>query len=136
VRRLLFFTLIIGLALTACGRKQMPQLVTDTPPQIVELRHEIGERAIKLTMRITGGSYGIGYQIDRAEMDPYCKCPGFWQRYREEFPAEKNIGKELSVALSLGDGTVEYAFRVRAVDGLGQLGPWSKPIRARAGALE
>lgn len=136
MRRLLFFTLIIGLALTACGRKQMPQVVTEAPPQIAELQHETREITLKVTMRLAGGSHGIGYQIDRAEMDPYCKCPGFWRRYREEYPARKNVGKKLSLMLPLGSSEVGYVFRIRAVDGLGRFGPWSKPIRARAGALE
>ncbi|MFQ5582615.1 MAG: hypothetical protein ACE5F3_08340 [Mariprofundaceae bacterium] len=134
MRKLLFFTLIAGLMLTACGRKQMPQVVAEHPPQIAELQHAVVGNSLKLTLRLTGGSDGVGYQIDRTEMDPYCKCPGFWKRYREEYPAVKNADRELTQMINLRTGKVEYVFRIRAIDGLGRLGPWSKPIQARAEA--
>lgn len=121
---------------TACGRKAPPQIQSDAPPRIAELQHEIAGNSLKLTLRLVGGEAGVGYQIDRAELDPYCKCPSMWRRYFELPPHPKYAGKPLVRILNLRSGKQTYFFRVRAVDGLGRLGPWSRPIRARAEAMD
>lgn len=121
--------------LAACGRKEAPQIVSGAPPRIAELHHEISGNSLKLQLRLVGGEEGIGYQIDRAEMDPYCKCPSMWRRYYELPPHAKYAGKKLTRLINLRSSKQAYFFRIRAVDGLGRLGPWSKPIQARAEAM-
>lgn len=126
------WVLMVGV-LAACGKKEPPQIVeTSTPPNIEQLQTMTTGKSIQFTFRLVGGEEGVGYQIDRAIEDPYCKCPGFWRRYYEEAPKTGLQGKEVKKLLSLGTGESVYYFRIRAVDGLGRLGPWSQPIRARA----
>lgn len=127
--------LCLAVFLTACGRKEAPQIVAGSPPEIAALTHEISGNSLKLDLRLAGGEEGVGYQIDRAEMDPFCKCPGMWRRYYELPPHSSHANKPLTRLINLRSSKQEYFFRIRAVDGLGRLGPWSKPIHARAEAL-
>jgi len=124
-------------ALAGCGRKEPPQPIVDNaPPAIVSIKHLIAGNSLRLDFETSGGSVGIGYQIDRAEMDPYCKCPGIWRRHHEELPNPKNFDKSsMSQLINLRGGDVEYLFRVRAIDALGRFSEWSKPIRARSEIL-
>ncbi|MFQ5355914.1 MAG: hypothetical protein ACE5DY_05415 [Mariprofundaceae bacterium] len=125
--------LCIALVLVACGRKEPPQLTAETPPpEIASLKHEIVTNNLAFDIRLEGGSEGVGYQIDRAEIDPHCNCPGFWRRYFEQPPSLKVAGENMRKLVSLRGGRVEYAFRLRAVDGLGRLSAWSKTIRAKS----
>lgn len=134
MRKFLLLFIMAAFVLAGCGRKEPPQPVADNaPPAIVSLEHFITENILHLDIKMSGGSGGIGYQIDRAEMDPYCKCPGIWRRHYEEMPNPKNFDKpSISQMLNLRGGDIEYVFRVRAVDALGRFSEWSKPIRARA----
>ncbi|MDT8375357.1 MAG: fibronectin type III domain-containing protein [Mariprofundaceae bacterium] len=134
MRKFLLFFVITAFVLAGCGRKEPPQPIADNaPPALVSVEHIITGNSLKLDMVLSGGSGGLGYQIDRAEMDPYCKCPGEWRRYYEEMPNPKNFDKpSLSKLINLRGGDMEYVFRVRAVDALGRFSEWSKPIRARA----
>ena len=125
----------LALAMGACGRKEAPQIIRGAPPQIAELHHEISGNSLKLQLRLVGGEEGVGYQIDRAEVDPYCKCPGMWRRYYELLPHPRHANKPLTRLINLRSSGQAYFFRIRAVDGLGRLGPWSKPIHARAEAM-
>lgn len=125
--------LCIALVLVACGRKEPPQLIAENPPpEIASLKHEIVTNNLAFDIRLEGGSEGVGYQIDRAEIDPHCNCPGFWRRYFEQPPSLKVAGENMRKLVSLRGGRVEYAFRLRAVDGLGRLSAWSKTIRAKS----
>jgi len=137
MRKTLLLLMIAGIVLTACGRKEPPQPVAENaPPAIVSIESVIAGNSLKLDITLSGGKGGIGYQIDRAEIDPYCKCPGFWRRYYEEVPNSKNFERaSMPQLINLRGGDFEYAFRVRAVDILGRFSEWSKPIRARAEAF-
>lgn len=125
--------LTIALALTGCGRKEPPvPMAPSAPPAIASMTHEVSANSLKLVLVLSGGSGGVGYQIDRAPIDPYCHCPGFWRRYRAS-PARPELeGVKTTVLINLRGGDLAYAFRVRAVDALGRLGPWSKVIRVRS----
>jgi len=117
----------------SCGRKEPPQVIGEgPPPAIAEMTHEIEGNVLILNLRLLGGADGIGYQVDRTEIDPYCKCPGFWRRFFERPPMLEQAGKLLQRNINLKTTVKEYVFRIRAVDGLGRLGPWSKPFRAQA----
>jgi len=128
------FVLILALALGGCGRKEAPQpIAEEAPPVITAISHTMAGNVLKIEMKISGGSYGLGYQIDRAEIDPYCKCPGFWRRYQEQQPTKENLDKEnFSELIPLRAPDVEFAFRVRAIDALGRFSEWSRVIRAKA----
>ncbi len=127
--------LILGLAALAiagCGRKEMPIADTGKPPAITNLSTAMAGNSLRLTFTLTGGSGPVGYQIDRAEIDPVCQCPTDWRRFYEQpaIPGQKN--KELTKALNLRTAKRTFFFRIRAVDAFGNLGPWSQTIRARA----
>ena len=126
----------LGLVLAGCGRKEPPQVTDERQePQIASLEQVISGNILKLDLSLAGGADGIGYQIDRAEQDPGCKCPSFWRRYYELPPVADRAGKPLVRALDLKSHKKAFYFRIRAVDGLGRLGPWSKPIFGRAEAM-
>lgn len=129
----LILAMATTLILTGCGRKEAPQVVVDTaPPEVVELQSVVSGNSLRLDFRLTGGQGGVGYQIDRAEIDPHCDCPSFWRRYFEAYPnAEMRKAAQYKM-INLKGGDMEYAFRIRAVDSLGRLSPWSKVIRAKA----
>jgi len=133
IKNSLIIAVLSVLILTGCGRKEMPQPVTsEEPPSIVSISHEVAGNSLKIELQLAGGSYGIGYQIDRAEIDPYCKCPGFWRRYLEEAPNPANFDKpRLSQLISIKSLDTEYAFRVRAIDALGRFSEWSQIIRVK-----
>lgn len=86
MRRTLLLTLMLGLGLTACGRKEAPRPVVaeSEKPQIQNLESEIAGNILKLSFTLVGNPAGMGYQIDRTQVDPYCKCPGFWRRYYDQ----------------------------------------------------
>jgi hypothetical protein len=133
MRKVLFILAIAALVLSGCGRKEPPQPVTsNAPPAIVEISHIVEGNILRISMELSGGSDGIGFQVDQAEIDPYCNCPGFWRRYREKSPHPQNFDKPLSQLITLKSLEKEYAFRVRAIDALGRLSEWSKVIRVRA----
>ncbi len=134
MRKFVLLFVVAAFVLVGCGRKEPPQPVAENaPPTIASLKHTIIRNSLNLDIKTSGGSGGIGYQIDRAEMDPYCKCPGIWRRYYEEMPIPKNFDKSsMSQLINLRSGDVEYLFRVRAIDALGRFSEWSRPIRAKA----
>jgi len=134
MRNFLIVLAIAALSLTSCGRKEPPQpVVSDSPPQITEIKHSVSGNSLRIDLKLAGGSYGIGFQVDRAEIDPHCDCPSFWRRYTEAAPKAKNYELPgLSKLINLRGGDMEYAFRVRAIDALGRFSEWSKTIRARS----
>jgi hypothetical protein len=132
MRKLTLLLAITAMLAAGCGRKEPPQAIaTAGPPQLTITSQELAGNIIKLHLRLEGGDKGIGYQIDRSEMDPYCNCPSNWQRLYEEPPMDRNRGADLKKLLRLRlDRT--YMYRIRAVDGLGRLGSWSKPFSGKA----
>ncbi len=118
--------------LTACGRKEMPQVDTDKPPHIEGLKHDMAGNSLRLTFVLNGGTGPVGYQIDRAEIDPHCNCPAFWRRFYGQPAIREQKGQVLTHTLNLQTYKRAFAFRIRAVDSLGNLGAWSTPIRVRA----
>jgi len=131
MRNGIWVLLMAVLVLGGCGRKEAPQIIHDAqPPRLVGLQHELSGMVLKLGFELVGNPEGVGFQIDRAEMDSYCKCPGLWRRYLEQLPSPQNIGVPITKILKLRTPNVEYVFRVRAVDMTGQLGPWGKIIHA------
>jgi hypothetical protein len=125
--------LLAVLLLGGCGRKEVPQVISGAaPPELLGLKHEVQGATLTLTFRLQGDPAGLGYQIDRTEIDPYCQCPGFWRRDFEQPPRPGLGGKKLTRAIALKTDKKEFVFRVRAYDEAGRLGPWSKSIRVRA----
>jgi len=131
MRNRIWILLAAVLVLSSCGRKEAPQMIHDSqPPELVDLQHELNGMVLKLDFALAGNPAGVGYQVDRAEIDPYCKCPGFWRRYLEQPASPRHMGAPITKLLRLRSTTTEYVFRIRAFDATGQLGPWSKHIRA------
>jgi len=126
------FSLVVAVLLLAvgCGRKEAPQVMVDAgPPEIATLNVIAADPSNKVEIELVGGEGGVGYQIDRAEMDPYCKCPSVWQRYYEEPPQVRNNTRKLEKMIRLEVGGHDYVYRFRAIDALGRLGAWSKQIQ-------
>lgn len=127
---------VLAMLVAGCGLKQPPHVLpTGAPPQIVDLTSEVNGPALVLNFRLLGSARGVGYQIDRAEIDPYCKCPSMWRRYFDQPALPQQVNEPLKKLISLGSYRV-YLFRIRAVDVEGNLGEWSKPIRAQAVNLD
>jgi len=124
---------ILALLVAGCGRKEPPQvLAKGAPPQLVDLSYEVNGPVLALSFRLLGNERGIGYQIDRAEMDPYCKCPTIWRRHFEQPPLARQVNEPLKKMINLISYDREFLFRIRAVDADGNLGEWSEPIHAKA----
>ncbi len=125
--------LLLPLLLLGCGRKEPPRIETPgVAPEISRLDVDVTEEVVRIRLRLRGGREGIGYQIDRAEMDPHCRCPDLWRRYFELPPSPLHAGKEIVKIIRMEAGEKRYFYRFRAVDGLGHLGPWSRVIRAES----
>lgn len=130
--------MLMTLAVTGCGRKEAPQLTdNDMKPTLSDLSSEVVSGTLTLTFTLHGNAAGgIGYQIDRTELDPYCNCPGFWQRYNEQPAHPDLVGVETTKLLKLRDTTTNWVFRIRAIDQFGNFGPWSHAIHARGIKLQ
>lgn len=124
---------MLAMLVAGCGRKEPPQVVVEgAPPQLVELTSEVNGPALVLNFRLLGNKRGLGYQIDRAEMDPYCKCPTMWRRYFDQPALPQQVNEPIKKLINLGSYNREFLFRIRAVDVDGDLGEWSEPIHAQA----
>jgi hypothetical protein len=135
MRKLLLTGMIALVVIGGCGRKELPQPDTSEPLRIVDLKAEKAINILKLSFSIQGGYGPVGYQIDRAEVDPICNCLTEWRRLFEQ-PALPHQKDTLLVHnLNLLSPDREFAFRIRAVDSAGNLSTWSKPMRARADAM-
>lgn len=121
------------LLLAGCGRKEAPKIVTDTSlkPEIVDLTYSTDIGLLQLNFSLKGNPAGVGFQIDRTELDPYCKCPGFWRRYDESLPKAELLKGPVTKLIAIKARNTEYLFRIRAYDDNGNVGPWSKLIRAQ-----
>ena len=130
--RTLLTLFLATLILAGCGRKEAPQLAGDpsNKPQLLNLQHKVVSNILELTYILQGSAEGVGIQIDRTEIDPYCQCPGLWQRYQEDTPNPRQVGVEAKQLVNLKVMGKEFLFRIRAVDVHGNIGPWSKMIRA------
>ena len=131
--RTLWAGIIIAIALGGCGRKEAPQPITASSekPQLLDLEYEQTGKALKLSFVLKGSPEGMGYQIDRTQIDPYCQCLGFWRRYADQLPLSDLANRKTRKMINLKTTKVEYVYRLRAVDWNGNFGPWSKSIRAR-----
>jgi len=124
--------LLIGiLTLSGCGRKEAPQISGIEKPQINNLQDQVVGNVLELKFTLTGNAKGVGYQVDRSELDPYCQCPGFWRRFYDRPPLAVQLGSESSSLINLKNDKIEYLFRIRAYDIDGNLGPWSHAIHAK-----
>lgn len=124
MRKLLLLSLTI-LLVSGCGRKEPPQAIVEAgPPDIASIKVVDADPSKQLQIQLAGGAGGVGYQMDRAEMDPYCKCPSTWLRYYEEYPLPRNNTKELHKMIRLEVGGHDYVYRLRAIDAAGRLGSW------------
>ncbi len=133
-RRFTWACLLTAVVLGGCGKKEMPQPVVagSEKPQLVDLSYEQAGNVLKLSFTLKGNPAGLGYQVDRTEIDPYCQCPGFWRRYHDQQPRADLANRTIRKIINLNSGQAEYVYRLRAVDLDGNLGPWSKSIRARS----
>ncbi|MBN4073321.1 hypothetical protein JYT23_00640 [Mariprofundus ferrooxydans] len=124
---------LVLLVLSGCGRKEAPQMISDaaTIPQITDLRSEVNVSVLRMDFVLEGDARGVGYQIDRTKIDPYCQCPGLWRRYFEQRAMAKQVGAKSYKMIHMKDYTTELVFRIRAIDVFGNFGPWSKIIHAR-----
>lgn len=134
MRKMFLVGMIAFVALGGCGRKELPQPDTSEPLRIINLTAKKAVNILQLSFTIQGGYGPVGYQIDRAEVDPTCSCLTEWQRYFEQPPLANQKDTRLVRNLSLLTDR-EFAFRIRAVDSAGNLGKWSKPMRARADVI-
>jgi len=123
-----FLLLFLALLLMAgCGRKEPPQVIVSADaPEIASIKIMDAERTRKLEIQLADGAGGVGYQMERAEMDPYCKCPSVWRRYYEEPPLERNNTRVLQKIIRLEVGGNDFTYRLRAIDALGRLGAWQR----------
>jgi len=127
--------LVISIVLTGCGRKEMPQPATnpgDLKPQLVDFQYEQSGKVLKVTFALRGNPAGMGYQVDRTQIDPYCQCPGFWRRYIVQEPMAHLANQKTVKMIDLKTTKTEFVYRFRATDMNGNFGSWSKMIRARA----
>ena len=128
MRKILWLCISL-LVVTGCGRKEAPQAMVDAgPPEILSLKVVKADPSRKLVIQLAGGEGGVGYQIERAEMDPYCKCPSMWLSYYEEPALPVNNSRVLEKMIRLEVGGHDYVYRLRAVDAAGRLGAW-RPLK-------
>jgi len=124
MRKLLLLAMVL-LLVQGCGRKEPPQAIVDAgPPEIEFVKIIDSEQSRRLEIQLFGGVGGVGYQMERAEMDPYCKCPSVWQRYYEEPPLPKNATRLLQKMIRTEVVGNDYVYRLRAIDAAGRLGAW------------
>ena len=131
MNKLVTLGLVVLLLAGGCGKKVAPQPDTSKPLQLVGLKYEKAVNVLQLHFSILGGVGDVGYQIDRSEVDPGCGCPAFWRRHFDQQPLPNQKGKLLQHNLKLRMDR-PFAFRIRAVDSLGNLGEWSATIIAKS----
>lgn len=134
MQRGIWLMLALALAISGCGRKEAPQAIADgaIKPELTEFRHEQTGNVLQLYFVLEGAPEGVGYQIDRAEVDPKCNCLTMWRRYFEQEAMPQLVGEESTRIINLKTTKREFAFRIRAIDMAGNLSAWSPTVRARA----
>jgi len=129
--RNLCLILLAAFVMAGCGRKEPPQAWIDKgEPRIAVLKVINAQSSKKVRIELADGEGGVGYQIERSELDPYCQCPSTWHPFAEVPPSRKNLDKTLERMLRLEIGGHYYVYRIRAIDALGRLGKWSQTIQA------
>ena len=124
--------LLAVLLLGGCGRKEAPQISSaDIKPEIVNMVYNMEIGLVHMNFSLKGNPAGVGYQIDRTVTDPYCNCPGFWRRFQDQAPNPKLMEKPINKMISLSAKDKECRDRIRAYDIDGNIGPWSKIMRAK-----
>jgi len=136
MRNLFLVGMVLVVALVGCGRKEMPQADTSKPLQLINFEHQKVINLLQFQFTIVGGVGMVGYQIDRGEIDRHCNCVVLWQRYYEQPTIPKQKGVIMVKNLKLLSHKREFAFRMRAVDSMGNLGAWTAPVRARADEIK
>jgi len=133
VQRSIGLCFLLIIALNACGLKEAPQVIAEgsSSPQISDLRYGVVGNILRLDFTLTGDANGVGYQIDRTKIDPYCKCPGFWRRFFEQPGLAKQVNTASYKIIRLKADATEFVFRIRAIDSSGRFGSWSNLIHAR-----
>jgi len=117
--------------MTGCGRKEPPQAWIDKgEPRIASITVVKAGTSKKLQIELADGEGGVGYQLERSEIDPYCQCPSTWHAFTEIPPSRSNEGKILERVLRFEISGHYFLYRVRAVDALGRLGKWSETFKA------
>ncbi|MDQ6994954.1 MAG: hypothetical protein Q9M18_05105 [Mariprofundaceae bacterium] len=130
MRKLCFIVLAAWL-MTGCGRKEPPQAWVDKgEPRIAHLKLINAGPSKKLKLQLADGEGGVGYQLERSEIDPYCQCPSTWHPFTEVPPSRSYEGKTLERVLRFEIGGHYFLYRVRAIDALGRLGQWSETFQA------
>jgi len=127
--------LVLALTLNACGRKEVPLVMTGEAiaiPQIDDLQTKVIGNVLRMDFVLKGDAQGVGYEIDRTQLDPYCHCPGMWRRFFEQPALKRQANQAAYRIINLKTDKIEFLFRIRAVDVSGNFGPWSKMIHARA----
>jgi len=117
------------LLFAGCGQKTSLIVYDDSAPlpEISRLAHNISDDGtLSLRLDILGGSGAVAYQIDRAVIDPDCKCIGHWLRYYESSPSQQRLGLERHIKTNTNTA---YAFRLRIEDSLSRRSEWSKVIK-------
>lgn len=119
------FTVFIWLGLASCGLKTDLVLVDDAAslPEIANLVITQDNNLLLMKFDIDGGSGAVAYHIDRAELDPTCKCPAKWLRFYESSPGVQR--ENLQRKLKLREDKA-WVFRIRSADALGRKSVWSK----------
>ena len=128
IKLLLLALLLFG----ACGKKTALIVYDDsTPaPKLANVSSVVEGDVLSLTLNISNGGGAVLYQIDRAEVDPTCRCIDHWFRFYESSGNAQRSGLQRNIKLRQPSTT--YAFRVRAVDSLGRKSDWSKVFKAKA----
>jgi len=126
------FSLLVIFLLASCGLKTGLVVYDDSAPepQLASISHQVVGKTVHIQLNITGGSNAVVYQIDRAKVDPDCKCINDWLRYYESSPSTQRNDLTRNIKLRNPDET--YAFRVRVMDNLGRKSDWSKVFKVKA----
>ncbi|MDQ7004547.1 MAG: hypothetical protein Q9N67_06390 [Ghiorsea sp.] len=133
IKRLMrLFALALIFLLAGCGLKTGLIVYDDLSPepQLASISHQVIGNAVQIQLSIIGGSDTVVYQIDRAKVDPDCKCVNDWLRYYESSPSTQRHDLKRNIKLQHVDET--YAFRVRVMDSLGRKSDWSKVFQVKA----
>ncbi|MDX8388338.1 MAG: hypothetical protein R8M46_07385 [Ghiorsea sp.] len=98
-------------------------------PVLTSLTHTLNDKQLSITVNIQGGSGSVAYQIDRALIEPECKCIGNWLRYYE---SSASMNRQSLTRHFKRYAHRSHAYRVRVIDQLGRVTGWSKIIKVVA----